>query len=392
VAPHLQFATVMLTPLKSVRYLTVLLLSSLAIASCDPEPPIDNRPMPTLDLAQCTRTWQTLVTPAESPSSAKGVQLKGDRLFFAQRLSRESGIVSVPTTGGTPTTVRNEEQLRFWIEGEQLLFVNSGGLFRAPLAGGAAERVLGGSHFDRDNPKYGSGWALDRDSLFWAEHLPPNGPEKMVTIWRGLRNGGGETALGTLTSSSLIDEILPIGDQLVVTANGRGNIWTVPRTGGTPQPLAWLTSGVVTRLHGILDDGRILFDRPEFTDESHLSVARYVVGHARIDGTGAETILTTPRPIVPAGVWSDGAGGWYVSTTETAMDLTLHTAIWSVDSAGKGIRLACDPKESSTIESAVATRAGIYLLVEQNGGGTPTSPPPPHSWQLVTVKTPVRSL
>jgi hypothetical protein len=67
------------------------------------------------------------------------------------------------------------------------------------------------------------------------------------------------------------------------------------------------------------------------------------------------------------------------------------STIWSVDGAGKGMRLACDPKEGSTIGSAVATRDSIYLLVEQTGGGSPTSPPTPATWQLAAVKAPIRS-
>jgi hypothetical protein len=378
----------MLTP---HRYCTIF-LPSLALAACDPEPPIDNRPMPTLDLAECTQTWRTLFVPEESPYWAEGLRLQGDRLFFSWPGQRDAGVVSVPTTGGAATTtVRKDGQLRFWIEGEQLLFVRSDGLFRTPLAGGAVEQLLGGGpHFDRDNQTFfPTGWALDDDSLFWAENVPPNGPEK-ATIWRGLRNGGGETALATLTTNSLIDEILPVGDQLIVTANGGAAVWAVPRMGGTPRTLAWLTGGQ-TRLKGILDDGQVLFTKVGADDHPHPDSTIFVVGRARIDGAGFQTLWTTKSPIVPTAVWSDGAGRWYVSTIETATDLTAHAAIWSVDGAGKAIRLACDPKEGSTIESAVATGDAIYLLVEQHGGGTPSSLPPPATWQLATVKAPTVS-
>jgi hypothetical protein len=94
-------------------------------------------------------------------------------------------------------------------------------------------------------------------------------------------------------------------------------------------------------------------------------------------------------PIAPTGAWSDGAGGWYISTIETATDLAGHAAIWSVDGAGKGVRLACDPRQWSTIQSAVATRGTIYLLVDQDGEGGPNSPPTPDSWQLAAVTRPL---
>ena len=303
----------------------------------------------------------------------------GDRLYFYDD-GKTDGLYSVPVSGGEPSLVAEGWVRDAWIEDDRLVYVQNYRLLSKPLAGGPAQEITYGRSLleqAKDLP-FVSTWGLDRDALYWHRERYL-GEQEEVTIWRGARGSGEETSvvLPVRKYTSLVRNIIPVGDDLLVTLGPDGGVsWVLPRAGGMVREVSSL--GASSRFLGVSAAGEVLWsDRGEGFDGRRGS-ERYVVARGGLKEAPPQPFwVSKPRNAYPMAAWDRGLGegGWYVSTWEWGTDGALHTAVWSVNAMGEGKRLACDPEVGSRLIAGAAAPDTLYGVVRYTN----------LYWQLIAV-------
>jgi hypothetical protein len=272
----------------------------------------------------------------------------------------------VPSAGGEASTLVAGWARDFWIEDDRLLYVTAGfDLLSMPIEGGATQTIAYGTSLQASGDSYVATWALDRQAIYWVRDRYLGDLVSEHTIWRGDRSSGQETsvALPTKKDSGQVRDIIPVGDELLVTQGSYGSVaWAMPRTSGPPRQLA--SYGQDGRFLGVSRAGEILWARYEGAFDGTMGSDRYSVARADLSGSAPTPFwVDKPPNAYPMGAWERGGGGWYLSAWEWGKDDALHTALWTVDAAGKGTRISCDPEVRSRIQSATVTPEGFYAIV-----------------------------
>jgi hypothetical protein len=338
------------------RALTKLATAALFMVACGSDPPED-RPDP----KDCSASWKVVFSPDQEPGvwqpRVQILRWHQGRLYFSTILSARNGIRSVPESGGDPLLLYQGDSWNFWLEGSDLLYATGADLYRMPLAGGAAESIYHGHLFDDGRSKLVKDWNLDGDSIYWmqVQYDQADG----WTLWRGLRNGGGDSPVAALPMVDFVDRVSVLPDQLVAVSSAP-ELWTVRKKDGATRRLPrWQAAPEVL---GISDDGEILWSGYDGADEDG-SHWRYSVARSRVDGSAPQrSWIGKPPHAHPIRAWADGAGGWYVSTWELGVDQAQHVSIFAIDAQGQGTRLACDPEVDSTVNVAAVGPQALYLV------------------------------
>lgn len=61
--------------------------------------------------------------------------------------------------------------------------------------------------------------------------------------------------------------------------------------------------------------------------------------------------------------WDDGEGGFCVAAWEWGPNESIHLTMWTVDAAGHGRRLACDPPVQGQVTAAAAGPDDLYGIL-----------------------------
>jgi hypothetical protein len=143
-----------------------------------------------------------------------------------------------------------------------------------------------------------------------------------------------------------------------------GLLYVVPKTGGTPRALPEPSPGqmmLATNADGV-----------SLWLESVSGGKSYRMWRSTIDGAVPTPFWTDKPPsLFLPNAWSDGTGGWYLAAWEhtngeMAPD-SQHTSIWSLDSSGHGVRMACNPLSGITSELATALSPTTLFLLDGDG-------------------------
>lgn len=296
-------------------------------------------------------------------------------LYTVVATQLEHRLTSIPETGGQSQTLEVGVWHRgLWTENGNVIFLGAGppvdrpdGTF-TPLAvksipaGGGPSQVL--ATVGDPATTFFLAWALDADRVYWVE-----GPAaKPAMVWTAPRAGGDRQLLALLDTGAdltLFDEVTPVGEDLVVYPRGLGldvPVFRIPKAGGEAHrlPTAWRGA----RLIAVANDGTVLVQRLKTPPNGEPGSERFETGRLRPGGEAVEPFWSDQPPSLLAQQgWDDGEGGFYVAAWEWGPNESIHLTMWTVDGAGHGRRLACDPLVQGQLTAAAASPDGIYGIV-----------------------------
>jgi hypothetical protein len=382
------------------RFATALLAASLL--GCASEKAAVQAP----DIVACSAGWRTVFSPPATlfPGIAR-LALHGDRLYYGDQaflvgVASTPGFLSVSTAGGLPVPLLSQTPNAFWIEGDQILFVPilQAGLSTMPIAGGPVTTVFEHLKGDMRVGILPRAFGLDRDALYWTEISLPD--EKSNTFWRGARDGSAVTQLAQTGGDPMfpdgvtaIDHDAVVLDDAILIADRPllGDVpLLIPKQGGAPVKLP--TFGPIDRdgsgavIIGAAPDGTLLWSR---VDDPNALVkdATFSVGRSGAHGPAPAAFWPgKPRKAEPSAAWPAKDGGWLVALSEEASDHGKHVTLWSVDVAGNGTRLGCDPQVGRQVVAAAVGPDVVYLGVRYPLSGRQTD----GYWELGALPSAVR--
>jgi hypothetical protein len=324
----------------------------------------------------CSANWQIIFSPRQGVIGLlPSVMRWHDGRLYIARSYIESAIISLPDTGGTPSTIYDGYARDFWIEGDRILHVSSGQprlvdglniaptlLYSTPIAGGTPEVVIETHIWDKFVEQLIEGYALDGQALYW---LREDGDG--WSAWRAGRDGSGDVKLGSLPGPrTFYDNSVLTPDQLIAYYSGpyaASSLHSVPKSGGEATPLPAPAGATVI---GVLSDGSALVQEITSGGNGQKRSDHYATERLRLGATEVEPFwVDKPPPAYAIAGWDDPGRGSLLSVWEWGTDDALHTTIWALDRDGRGTRLACDPVAGSQVRVAAVSPDAIFVIVEE---------------------------
>jgi hypothetical protein len=336
--------------------LAIALACAFAVAGCDGTLPPGGT---TTSASVCSAaTWTPIADLGVHSVDPMNLVLAGDTFYYTSSHT----LMSVPASGGSPTALSDATIGLMWLDGQALDFVyDTDQLQQIPLAGGAPTVVADGMTIGVA-PDYAvaGAFAFDGQYLYWDLH-PPAGSAAGWSAWRMSAAGGaaeqladlpppaaGDSNLHTLTPTPggllvAVQHNISVAAYLVPPSGGSPATLPVPPSAGTssvwgeallgagPSGVVWETDADATTLNLTdLTDPAMPVLRPLWTDLP-------------------STLITVGLRAIPGG----DDGSWIISGSERFDDGQEHVSVWSVDAAGNGVRLGCDPDADTNSAGAV---------------------------------------
>ena len=323
----------------------------------------------------CGANWQIIYSPRQAVLDLLPSVMKWhDGRIYVARSYVDSGIISLPDTGGEPSTIYDGYAINFWIEGDRILHVSSGQprlvdgfniaptlLYSTPITGGTPEVVIETHIWDKFVDQLVEGFSLDGQALYW---LREDGDG--WGAWRAGRDGSGDVKLGSLPGpSTFFDTSVLVPDRLIAYYAGPyagSSLLSVPKSGGevTPLPVSFGETVI-----GVLSDGSVLVQDIITGGNGQKRSDHYGMQRLPLGATELEPFwVDKPPPAYAIAGWDDPGRGSLLSVWEWGTDDALHTTIWALDRDGRGTRIACDPVAGSRVRVAAVSPDAIFLLVE----------------------------
>jgi hypothetical protein len=343
-------------------------------------------------------------SPQQTPfPMIRQLALQGDRLYFGDSATFGSdhslyGLDSVTTAGdGLRSVLPLAIPWALWAESDRLLYVppsvRSAALHAVPVAGGADQVIVQVAPDDQRDVLL-SAFGLDQEAFYWAQQSIEEGAEP--SLWRGGRDGSAPTMLARWSKNvnghtdgvtALDRHVVAVEDQILFADSGlfEDTPWVVPKSGGTPRQLPG-TAGY-TKIIGASPDGTLLWSRMD-NPSARVDDGTFTVTRSDVRGAAPAPFWTSkPRRAWPKAAWPEQDGSWLVMVSEAASDGGRHLAAWSVDRAGNGTRLVCDPEVDREVVAGAITPTGRYLAVRYFplGGDLAVI----GYWELVALPAPV---
>lgn len=342
---------------------------AIGAAGCDGTlPPSGTMP----SSAVCSAaSWTPIADLGVQAGGPGNLLLAGDTFYYRSN----DTIMSVPASGGSPTAVSDASAYWMWLDGQAIDFVyDSDELLQIPLAGGAPTVVADGMTTGVP-PDYAvpGAFAFDGQYLYWDLH-PPSGSSTSWSVWRMSASGGaaeqlanlpptpaGQSNLHTLTptpggllvaverNTSVAAYLVPPSGGSPATlpvppAEGTGSIWSESLLGAGPRGVVWLMDADTDTLTLTdLTDPMAPVWRPLWTDLP-------------------STLVTSDLSAYPGGA----DGSWIIGGFERFDDGQQHVSVWSVDAAGNGARLGCNPNAdtyySGVLSAVLPTDTAVFAI------------------------------
>jgi hypothetical protein len=315
-------------------------------------------------------SWTPIADLGVHRAGPRNLLLAGDTFYYTS----DDTIMSV-TIGGSPVALSTATAYSMWLDGQAIDFVyDTDQLQQIPLTGGPPTVVADGMTIGVA-PDYAvaGGFAFDGQYLYWDLH-PPAGSSAGWSAWRMPAAGGaaeqlanlpptapGESNLHTLTPTPggllvAIDHNITVAAYLVPLAAGSPATLPVPPSDGTdpasidsflgtgPNGVVWLTSAATATVSLTdLTDPTMPIWRPLWTELP-------------------STLATGNLSAYPGGA----DGSWIIGGFERFEDGQQHTTLWSVDAAGNGVRLGCNPNADTyftgVLSAVLPTPTAVYAI------------------------------
>jgi hypothetical protein len=316
-------------------------------------------------------SWTPIADLGVHAGGPADLLLAGDTFYYRSN----DTIMSVPASGGSPTALSDATAYWMWLDGQAIDFVfDSDKLQQIPLGGGAPTVLADGMTIDVA-PDYAvpGAFAFDGQYLYWDLH-PPTGSTTSWSAWRMAAAGGAAEQLATLpppaAGQSNLHTLTPTPEGLLVSvehntgvaaylvpssggspatlpvppAGGTGSVWGESLLGAGPSGVVWLTDADSDTLNITdLSDPTMPVLRPLWTDLP-------------------STLITTGLSAYPAG----DDGSWIIGGFERFDDGRQHVSLWSVDAAGNGVRLGCDPNADTyyagILSAVLPTATAVFAI------------------------------
>jgi hypothetical protein len=323
----------------------------------------------------CGADWQIIFSPFQSVIELlPSVMRWHDGRLFIARHEFGPTLISLPDTGGAPTTIYDGSVTNFWIEGDRILHVSPGEptvvngvhvqptlLYSTPIAGGTSDVVIQTHIWDKFVDQLVEGFALDSQGLYW---LRSDGDG--WGAWRAGRDGSGDVKFATFPHGpTLYDSDVVLPDRLIAYYSGPyagATLLDVPKSGGEATPLPVPQAATVV---GVRSDGTTLLQSLITAGNGQKRSDHYSLQQLRLGATDVEPFwVDKPPSAYPIAAWDDPGRGTLLSAWEWGTDDALHTTIWAFDRDGRGTRIACDPVVGSRVRVAAVSPDAIFLLVE----------------------------
>jgi hypothetical protein len=343
-----------------------------------------------LNVSTCQNNWKAMLQASSNVwylnLNSSGLSWSNGQLYFEywDRAATKPGgtIASLPTAkpGASFTNVSSADPWYWWIENDQLIYLGgNNALYGVPLDGSAQPTQFVELAQSSSNTQFRN-FILDTEALYFIgqEHDTSSATPSGWSVWRALRASGELQQLAVMPVASAypgLGSTLTLTQDSVVVFDGTpglrtdNRLYVVPKTGGSPRELPKPSSGSVLATNG---DGVSLWL------ESVSGGKSYRMWRSTMDGAVPTPFWTDKPPsLFLTQAWSDGTGGWYLAAWEyTQGELapdSQHTSIWSLDSSGHGVRVACNPLSGSTNELATAVSPTAFFLLDRDGTRGDTS-------------------
>ena len=345
------------------------LACAIGVAGCDGTlPPSETM---TASAVCSAASWTPIADLGVHSSGPRNLLLAGDTFYYTS----DDTIMSVPAAGGRPIAVSDATVYSMWLDGQAIDFVvDSDKLQQIPLTGGAPTVVADGMTIGVA-PDYAvaGAFAFDGQYLYWDLH-PPTGSSTYWSAWRMPAAGGAAEQLANLpppeVGQSNGHTLTPTPAGLLVAVDHDTSVaaYLVPSSGGSPATLPVPPSD------------------PTVQDAQESLLGAGPNGVAWLTKTAPETLSLTDisDPTTPAlrPLWTDlpptlitsnlsaypggDDGSWIIGGFEHFDDGQQHVSLWSVDAAGNGVRLGCNPNAdtyySGVLSSVLPTATAVFAI------------------------------
>jgi hypothetical protein len=257
----------------------------------------------------------------------------------------------------------------WWIENDQVIYIDGNYVLTSlPLAGGAQPTPLVDLVQGTADPDF-LNFVLDAEAVYWISVEWSTSAYGIASwsVWRALRSTGERQQLAIMpilnATSGIGSSITLTQDSVMAFDNSPvyGTLYVVPKSGGEPRVLPAPSNG---DLLATSSDGVALWL------ESLSGGTAYRMWRSTTDGAAPTPFWTDKPPaLYLTKAWSDGNGGWLLagweySNAKMGSD-SDHTTIWSLDSSGRGTRLACNPFSGIAYNFATAhSPTALFLLYQ----------------------------
>jgi hypothetical protein len=334
-----------------------------------------------LDVSTCQNRWNVLLQASDNvwviqiSTSGSGLSWTNGQLYFQYAdwktaSGDQNAIAGISTSDSSPfpANVATIDPLGWWIENDQLIYVDGNLVLNAmPLAGVAQPTPLVDLSQGTPNAYY-FGFVLDTEAVYWVSlDWAQSATATGWSVWRALRSTGERQQLAIMpreSPTSGTGSRLTLTQDSVMADNGLrgipgGIMYVVPKVGGAPRVLPSPSYG---SLLATSSDGVVLWL------ELLKGGQTYKMWRATADGAAPTPFWTDKPPeLFLVGGWSDSNGGWYLAAAEYTspkhLPDTEHNSIWSLDSSGRSTRRACNPTPGTVAASAFAlSPTNLFLL------------------------------
>jgi hypothetical protein len=337
-----------------------------------------------LEVSTCQDNWSVMLQASsnvwdiETSLNGSGLSWSNGQLYFEywdKAATSKWAIASIPTSTSAHqyTNVVNFDAPYWWIENDQLIYLaDNAAIYGVPLDGSAQPTQLLNLAHGSSNTQF-SNYILDSEALYWVglEHDTSSAAPSGWSVWRALRASGELQQLAVMPVAGAypgLESTLTLTQDSVVVLDGTpglstdNRLYVVPKTGGSPRELPKPSSGWLLATNA---DGVSLWL------ESVSGGKSYRMWRSTMDGAVPTPFWTDKPPsLFLTQAWSDGTGGWYLAAWEyTHGELapdSQHTSIWSLDSSGHGVRVACNPLSGSTNGLATAVSPTAFFLLDRD--------------------------
>jgi hypothetical protein len=293
-----------------------------------------------------------------------------------------ASIQALPMAGGATTVVSTATGSPLWLDGQAIDFAAGNGgdqLWQVPMAGGEAAVVADGKTTGPPSYFMSGAQAFAGANFLW-DLRPQNGTPFWSLYQISVRDGA-MAKLADLpepTGPELNWRMLSVTPQGVLMAYAnfpQVGAYLVSLQGGGAQSLpapAPITVEGDEQLLGVSQTAA-LWDT-EIADPATGATATVTLSLTDVSAPGAPALRTFwpdhPGSFVPSPIeaWpGSDEGSWLIGGTERFDDGAFHATLWSVDAAGNGARIGCDPTQgvsgSGIVTAALPTATAVYAVI-----------------------------
>lgn len=313
-------------------------------------------------------SWTPIADLGVHAADPRNLLLAGDTFYYTS----DDNIMSV-SVGGSPIALSSGPAFWMWLDGQAIDFVyDTDQLQQIPLTGGPPTMVADGMTIGvAPDDAVAGGFAFDGQYLYWDLHSPA-GSSAGWSAWRMPAAGGAATKLADLPPPAAGQgnehTLTPTPEGLLVAAARFPDVvaYLVPPSGGSP---AMLPVPPV--------DGVSFASVDSFMGAGSNGIVWLTSGAT---STVSITDLTDPTTPVWRSLWTDlpptlstsqlwaypggDDGSWIIGGFERFGDGQQHVSLWSVDAAGNGVRLGCNPNPDFTgvLSAVLPTPTAVYTI------------------------------